>query len=1003
MGAVPSSAVSSIFRLLTSSIVRDENEFPSFAIVMFISRTRTVHLAPIMYLSGIANMFSLILCLVVVVSWLSIPCNALPGVLAPQTFGVEYGPPTAAWTPRPPPLVENVHRRDISPGAISFISISISTVSTSATLFTSISTVPTNTSTTAIATAVPSAAALRPAALSHAVTVGVVVIVTSLILVIALVLCCRCAPRRSNRRRKVNDQISFEPAPTLPVLKVSTSQVQLVSSVATFFALPDGRSRSDQALPPFKDDSMEYRFMALLALFGSNGVPLREFIMLASLRMSTKTSHNHWLIDGERGPLRQAIDAETTYEECSFLAAFTREASTIESIEIFQERLVSLGFINIEYQGISETLSLAQQCWFMDGRIWRINESSSYSSAFRPRLLLEVFWEVFADIPCKDISPLAERQREIYYYHAHQAMVHLYKNSSLPVEHPQNMKHFLLVILQVLSHRFQKHDEALLRLAKQYLPRSGLHADWNLVLLIAELKATISTKGKILSDISNRIFQAVENAGTRGNPSPRAKGLSGWLLVELLDTAEVLECTEIIDETVQNGKQWMQRLLGSELSSLEQIMICRAFARFGTSEDPEPLPRQYDLLFGYHLSRAGCTEKAEKLLFAGLEYYASSPMSTRIWSYRFEFVALILRSGRWSEAEAWLANARKSAESRSGVIHSSDHWKRSGECGELFILLGLYQADCDMAMGKLTSAEDCLKDTMEKTLFVRDYFIRALRLALRTRLLKVQMWQEVWARATVTAQDLIEDTIASGECLSTTRSSYSVGVIVLTLINKLLWISDVPAASRLLMSAKHFEDADYRVLPLDIELYLERRRAAVSHLLSIEGSSEYIRHLEDSGVDAEDAITFAPVVDQLDRNTHINPSGAQAPTSENPDIQATEVMLPHSGPNILKHSSGYKWSSELEHARFPTPEFEDFDNWEIRSNKTKSQDAGDIGGVQKAKRRAKKGRILRSGTRRGAVYPGNPLAEKLAHAPHPPTHVPRDPQLPTYHLPAELV
>ena len=908
-------------------------------------------------------MLSLIFCLVVV-SWL------LPGILAPQTSGGDYSPSTVAWTPRPTPSVKNVHRRDVSLGT---------------SLSTSIPPVPTS--------------AMANHALSHGAIAGIVVSIISFIIFAAFFLAAAnfWTELRLQPLRHQKQQIS--PKPT-PEAKVIMSQKQITSSVATFFALPNGRPWSDAVLPPFKDDSIEYKFMALLALFGSNGVPLRDFIMLASLRTSTKTSHNHWLVDGERGPLRDSIDAETTYGECSYLAAFTHEASTIQSVEVFQKRLVSLGLINIEYQDLSETHSSAQKCWFMDGRIWRINQRLLYSDYFRHRLLREVFVEVFAEIPCKDISPLAERQREIYYYHGHQAMVYLFTNSPLRAEH---LKHFVLVILQVLSHRFQKHDEAFLSLAKTHFPSSGLHPDWNLILLVAELKATISTNGlEVHSRIKNEIFQAVENSYTRSDSSPRARGLSGWLLVELLDTAEVQGYTKVADDTMRKGKQWMQRLLGSKLSSLEQIMLCRAIARFGTSDDPEPQHRQYDLLFGYHLSRAGCIEKAEKLLLSGLEYYASSPMSTRLWSYRFELVSLILRAGRWSEAEAWLSSARNSAVSRSRVIHVPEFWKRSGECGEIFILLGLYQADCDMAMGRLTSAEDCLKDTIETTLFVRDYYIRALRLALRTRLMKVQMWQELWERATVTAQDLIEDTIDSGDCLSTARSSSSVGVIVLTLINKLLWVGDVAGAARLLMSAKRFEDAECRVLPLDIELYLERRRAAVSHLLSVEGSPQYIQHLEDSGADAEDAITVAPVLDQPSRNPDAKPSRAQGPTSENSDGKATKAMPSHSGPNPVKHSSAYKWSSELEHAKFPTPEVEQLDDLEIRSHEAKVLDAKDTVRPQTAKHGAKRVRILRLGTKRGAVHSGNPLAKKLDQAPRPPTHEPGKPKSPTYNYPAEV-
>ena len=56
-------------------------------------------------------MLSLIFCLVAV-TWLSIPCNALPGILAPRTAGVDSTPSTPAWTPRPTPFVKNVHKRD---------------------------------------------------------------------------------------------------------------------------------------------------------------------------------------------------------------------------------------------------------------------------------------------------------------------------------------------------------------------------------------------------------------------------------------------------------------------------------------------------------------------------------------------------------------------------------------------------------------------------------------------------------------------------------------------------------------------------------------------------------------------------------------------------------------------------------------------------------------------------------------------------------------------------
>ena len=234
----------------------------------------------------------------------------------------------------------------------------------------------------------------------------------------------------------------------------------------------------------------------------------------------------------------------------------------------------------------------------------------------------------------------------MYYYHAHQALVYLHEYLVSTLVRPQDMTQVVLVILQILSHRFHRDDEALLRFAKDCLPKTGLHPDWNMVLLVAELKATTSTNFGNLLQIRDKVMKVVEVSVTRDDSSPRAKGLSGWLLVELLDAAESQDCVELIDDIVRTGKQWMQRLSTSELSPLEQTVLCRAIARFGTSDHLEPQPRQYDLLIGYQLSRAGYIAKAEELLLSGLEFYASSTISTRLWSYRFELVSLILRAGR---------------------------------------------------------------------------------------------------------------------------------------------------------------------------------------------------------------------------------------------------------------------------------------------------------------------------------------------------------------------
>lgn len=185
------------------------------------------------------------------------------------------------------------------------------------------------------------------------------------------------------------------------------------------------------------------------------------------------------------------------------------------------------------------------------------------------------------------------------------------------------------------------------------------------------------------------------------------------------------------------------------------------------------------------------------------------------------------------------------------------------------------------------------------------------------------------------------------------------------------------------------------MLQSDIKLYLEQRRDAVSLLLRTKRLTGNIQHLEDTSADAEDAITSGSVVDQLDGYSHANPSGARGFTLVNLDTQATEAIPSQSGPNPPKRSSAYRWSSELDLARFAPPGVEKFDDLEVQSHEAKLLDTGETVNAQIAQVERIRERLLRIGTKKGSVRRGNPVAEKLARAPHPPTHKPRKLKSPT--------
>ena len=63
----------------------------------------------------------------------------------------------------------------------------------------------------------------------------------------------------------------------------------------------------------------------------------------------------------------------------------------------------------------------------------------------------------------------------------------------------------------------------------------------------------------------------------------------------------------------------------------------------------EDLPKEFELTFGYHNSRAGHLEDAEKYLLAGIK-----ASDNQQWSYRHELATVLIRQNKWNEAEVLL-------------------------------------------------------------------------------------------------------------------------------------------------------------------------------------------------------------------------------------------------------------------------------------------------------------------------------------------------------------
>lgn len=188
---------------------------------------------------------------------------------------------------------------------------------------------------------------------------------------------------------------------------------------STFFPYPlidEETIISSEYLNPTRDEA---KFLAFLSLYGSSGVPLRELIMLATLRTSfINPSENHWLLSGETGPIFRGIGETGLPANCSFLNAFARETSNSLGIDGLQERLLSMGLIVLGHP--PRNSPPFDGTWCTDERIWCIAENEMSSHLMVPTwgdsdgegIIMDLLY-VFLEMPSKDVSPLAERHREM--------------------------------------------------------------------------------------------------------------------------------------------------------------------------------------------------------------------------------------------------------------------------------------------------------------------------------------------------------------------------------------------------------------------------------------------------------------------------------------------------------------------------------------------------------------------------------------------------------------
>ena len=570
--------------------------------------------------------------------------------------------------------------------------------------------------------------------------------------------------------------------------------------------------------------SGETKFLTFLASYGSGGVPLRELIMLGTLRLLGENLKNHWLEDGDVGSLQEAIQDIPESGNCSFLVdGFMGVMSNNSAIETFQARLESLGLIDVKYPEGGQS-HMVRQYWQTDERVWIIrgNQWDGPRAHSDDSTVIRELVDVFVEIPGKGVSPASLRQREVYYFHAHLLIDRVMRFPGALAGKSKYIVKTVFVILHLLTHHYQGRDVLLLQFAKEVVRRQPrLYPGVSLMLLWAEMKEiAFRNDYEGLCTIRDRLLDRMLSEEDFSRATPLQRGLVGFILVDLMHAAKAARFEDIARDTLKAGTDWVSRSPMMD-STMERTALCDILATLDIHNREKAIPLKCYLFYGYNLSRAGFLVQGDRFLARGLQHYDFDP---KLWYYQFERVSIALRLGRREEAEKMLASIKETA-----LIKRDDSglWKKSGQCAEVFILLNLYEADCSASEGRLDKAYTSLTSGINITTSMRDAYIGTLRITLEMRLLEVCMWQRNFRGALIVAHGLAKEAFDPRARLTFTPDTIRAMVHqILDLSNALLSTGDAEASFELLEDVKSIEYLP-GVLSEEVRLHVQQRMTTV--------------------------------------------------------------------------------------------------------------------------------------------------------------------------------
>ena len=578
--------------------------------------------------------------------------------------------------------------------------------------------------------------------------------------------------------------------------------------------------------------SVQSKIIEFISLYGEDGVVLRELLMLASISYLQGTQSSKT----KKAFSKEVVSLEKVSKSLNFMHAFMLYAIRPERLAALQDDLVCQDRIIVRQQSGQATPN--QDTWAIDGRVWIAGANRAKLGDTARREFYTELIDVFRNTPDECILCIQGRRMEAFYNHARLVGIYICQRAQKTSTHgirklgisQDSREQFLHMMMRLLTYRYRAFDEEMMDDLQALLEKSDIHPAlhprlyvmWDWAQVKRELESSISTPSLAVGIIANLRL------------SPQwSQGLVGLLLADSIRKLERLPDSDALGQVLNWSYEWCDvvnqsrdhEVMSALCILLPQIKLWDRLAR---------MPERYHMDCGYHLSRLGYPELAERFLVSGLTACGSDNLG-KTWRYRVELLAVTMRLGQWQEAEVDLQVLRNlEAEKFHNATFDGDFdaWQLSGDFCEFKLSINCLLADCFIARGEFQLVERQLRAPLHGIQGMQDHYIRSMRVTAQSRVLHAQLQLGSFHSAVVTSLQQCRDVFEYDGSLLEEGTVRWVADELLICTNELVHAGLLSGAMEILNILVAANGRIKTLLHTEVCEYIQRRHANVLRLIA---------------------------------------------------------------------------------------------------------------------------------------------------------------------------